>query len=290
MIILCVTNCPPALRGDLSKWLSEINTGVYVGKLSTRVREELWDRVCSNMKNGQATMVYSANTEQGYAFLVHNTTWIPIDFEGITLMQKPLMQSDDMGQDNTLSQGFSKASKYEKIKHLKNNKDSPEYVVVDVETTGLDYDRDRIVEVALIRIRENEIVDQFQCYINTGTDIPANVEGKAGIADSMVVRQEISEDAAFEKISKFIGNDLVVGYDVQFHVNFIQKLGKQIGKELIIKRTRDILRMVRRKLDDLENYDLKSVAEYFSLNAGNVHRALINCILAHRIYSKLNEI
>ncbi len=151
MIILCVTNCPPALRGDLSKWLSEINTGVYVGKLSTRVREELWDRVCSNMKNGQATMVYSANTEQGYAFLVHNTTWIPIDFEGITLMQKPLMQSDDMGQDNTLPQGFSKASKYEKIKHLKNNKDSPEYVVVDVETTGLDYDRDRIVEVALIR-------------------------------------------------------------------------------------------------------------------------------------------
>ena len=65
--------------------------------------------------------------------------------------------------------------------------------------------------MALIRIRENEIVDQFQCYINTGTDIPANVEGKAGIADSMVVRQEISEDAAFEKISKFIGNDLVVG-------------------------------------------------------------------------------
>ncbi len=290
MIILCVTNCPPALRGDLSKWLSEINTGVYVGKLSTRVREELWDRVCGNIKNGQATMVYSANNEQGYAFLVHNTTWIPIDFEGITLMQKPLVHTEVMKQDNILPQGFSKASKYEKIKHLKKNKDSPEYVVVDVETTGLDYDRDRIVEVALLRVRENEIIDQFQCYIDIGTDILDNLEGKIGIADNIVDQQGISEDVVFEKISKFIGTDLVVGYDVQFHVNFLQKLGKRIGKELIIKRTKDILRMVRRKLDDLDNYDLKSVAEYFSLNTGNGHRALINCILAHRIYSKLNEI
>ena len=90
MIVLCVTDCPPKLRGDLSKWLSEVNTGVYVGRLSARVREELWERVCDNIKNGQATMVYSTNNEQGYVFLTHNTTWVPIDYEGITLMRRPL--------------------------------------------------------------------------------------------------------------------------------------------------------------------------------------------------------
>ena len=58
MIVLCVTNCPPGLRGDLSKWLNEINAGVYVGRLSARVREELWDRVCIHIKNGQATRDY----------------------------------------------------------------------------------------------------------------------------------------------------------------------------------------------------------------------------------------
>ena len=59
MIVLCVMNCPPGLRGDLSKWLNEVNTGVYVGSLNARVREELWERVCSHIKSGQATMVYS---------------------------------------------------------------------------------------------------------------------------------------------------------------------------------------------------------------------------------------
>ena len=66
MIVLSVANCPAGLRGDLSKWLCEINTGVYVGRINARVREELWERVCKNIKNGQATMVYSVNNEQGY--------------------------------------------------------------------------------------------------------------------------------------------------------------------------------------------------------------------------------
>ena len=55
-----MTNCPPRLRGDLSKWLCEINTGVYVGNVSSRVRDAVWDRVCQNLKNGQATLVYTA--------------------------------------------------------------------------------------------------------------------------------------------------------------------------------------------------------------------------------------
>ena len=290
MIVLCVTNCPPGLRGDLSKWLNEINAGVYVGRLSARVREELWDRVCIHIKNGQATMVYSTTNEQGYAFLAHNTTWIPVDFEGITLMQKPLIQMEPEEQDNLLPQGFSKASKFEKLSHLKSSKESSGYVVVDVETTGRDFDKDRIMEVALLKIRESEIVERFQCFIKSGVGFPADAERLTDITDDTIEKQGIGEEDALKKISEFIGNDLIVGYDVQFHVNFIQKLAKRVGKDITIKKTRDILRMVRRELDDLENYKLETVAEYFSLNTGNVHRALINCILAHRIYCKLNEL
>ena len=63
-----MTNCPPRLRGDLSKWLCEINTGVYVGNVSSRVRDAVWDRVCQNLKNGQATLVYTAAGEQRMEF------------------------------------------------------------------------------------------------------------------------------------------------------------------------------------------------------------------------------
>ena len=78
-----MTDCPPRLRGNLSKWLCEINTGVYVGQLSSRVRDALWDRVCKNLQTGRATMVYTTNGEQKMDFRVHNTSWTPVDFDGI---------------------------------------------------------------------------------------------------------------------------------------------------------------------------------------------------------------
>ena len=90
MIVITLTSCPPKLRGDLSKWLCEINTGVYVGNLSARVRDGLWLRVCENLDNGKATMVYSSNNEQHLEFCVHNGEWIPTDFDGITLIKRPL--------------------------------------------------------------------------------------------------------------------------------------------------------------------------------------------------------
>ena len=89
MIVVTLSDCPARLRGDLTKWLIEINTGVYVGQVSARVRDELWDRICEHVKDGRATMVFSARNEQGLQFRVHNTTWEPVDFDGITLMRRP---------------------------------------------------------------------------------------------------------------------------------------------------------------------------------------------------------
>ncbi len=290
MIVLCVTNCPPRLRGDLSKWLSEINTGVYVGKLSAKVRGELWDRVCENIKSGQATMVYSTNNEQGYTFLTHNTTWTPVDYEGLILMQKPLGQNDGDEQNLFLRPGFSKASRDEKAGYCRRQSKSSSYVVVDVETTGLNYVEDRIVEIGLLKVFENTIKDEFRCFIQSDKCISAEFTELTGITEKMIEEQGIGEKDAFAKIQKFIGDEIIVGYNVQFDVNFIQKLAERVGERIIVKRTKDILSIARRKLDDLENYRLETVASYFSLEVSNLHRALSDCILTYGIYVKLNDL
>ena len=88
MIVIMLSDCPPKVRGDLSKWLCEINTGVFVGNVSSRVREEVWQRICENIKSGQATMVFSAPGEQKMDFRVHNTTWEPVELDGIKLMRR----------------------------------------------------------------------------------------------------------------------------------------------------------------------------------------------------------
>ena len=106
-----MTNCPPKLRGDLSKWLCEINTGVYVGNVSSRVRDALWERVCQNLKNGQATMVFTTAGEQRMDFRTHNTTWEMVDFDGIKLMRRPLPQMEQNQLD--LKPGFSKAAQWQ---------------------------------------------------------------------------------------------------------------------------------------------------------------------------------
>ncbi len=114
MIVVSMTDCPPRLRGDLSKWLCEINTGVYVGHLSSRVRDELWQRICENLSTGRATMVFSSDGEQHMDFRVHNTGWEPVDFDGLKLMRRPLPDHIPERLDQTLKPGFSKAETWRK--------------------------------------------------------------------------------------------------------------------------------------------------------------------------------
>lgn len=89
MIVLVVTACPAGLRGDLTKWLSEISPGVFVGRPSARIRELLWDRTVDLCKDGRALLVQNSDNEQGLEFRTHRHTWQPTDFDGVTLMMRP---------------------------------------------------------------------------------------------------------------------------------------------------------------------------------------------------------
>lgn len=89
MIVVVLSACPVGLRGDLTRWLLEISAGVFVGKVSARVREHLWNRITTTCSDGSALMVYSADNEQRLEFKVHRHPWEPVDFEGVKLMMRP---------------------------------------------------------------------------------------------------------------------------------------------------------------------------------------------------------
>lgn len=117
MVVVTLNNCPNALRGDLTKWLLEIDSGVYVGQVSSRIRDNLWSRICELIKDGKATMVYSTRNEQHLDFRVHGSVWEPIDFEGIKLILRP--SPARMLKLGKLRLGYSKASKYRKSKRYR---------------------------------------------------------------------------------------------------------------------------------------------------------------------------
>jgi CRISPR-associated protein Cas2 len=89
VVVIVLTACPAGLRGHLTRWLLEISAGVFVGKVSARVRDELWNRVQELAKDGRGLMVYQDDSEQGLAFAVHRHHWEPVDMDGLHLMLRP---------------------------------------------------------------------------------------------------------------------------------------------------------------------------------------------------------
>jgi CRISPR-associated protein Cas2 len=87
MLVIVVENVPPRLRGRLAVWLLEVRAGVYVGTVSRRVREMIWETVIKGIDEGNAVMAWSMNTESGFDFL----TWganrrEPVEIDGLKLV------------------------------------------------------------------------------------------------------------------------------------------------------------------------------------------------------------
>jgi CRISPR-associated protein Cas2 len=87
MLVIVVENAPPRVRGRLAVWLLEVRAGVYVGKTSRRVREMIWSQVEKGIKDGNAVMAWSTNTESGFDFLtLGKNRRIPKEMDGIKLV------------------------------------------------------------------------------------------------------------------------------------------------------------------------------------------------------------
>ena len=246
-----MTNCPPKLRGDLSKWLCEINTGVYVGNVSSRVRDALWERVCQNLKNGQATMVFTTAGEQRMDFRTHNTTWEMVDFDGIKLMRRPLPQMEQNQLD--LRPGFSKAAQWQAARKAgRTQRGRADYTVIGVEK------------------------------------VPAEITALTGLS-AAELQQGTEPREALQRFLTFLGKDPLVGHNIAFDLEFLRMACKQYGFPILTNHQTDLAQLARRKLSRVANYKLATLAQHFQLAEKVEHRALPDCRLIQQVYCKLKE-
>ncbi|ACK70865.1 CRISPR-associated protein Cas2 [Gloeothece citriformis PCC 7424] len=88
MVVFVVENVANSLRGELSRWLFEVKAGVFTGKVSALVRDELWQYIADKVGTGSALMIYSTNNEQGFsAKVIGNRTRTLEDIEGLLLVK-----------------------------------------------------------------------------------------------------------------------------------------------------------------------------------------------------------
>ena len=91
MIVMVLERVTPSLRGELTRWLIQPKTGVFVGRVSARVRDLLWEKIVKSKGAGAALLVYQDATEQGFSIRTSGRTSKTIeDFEGIFLPKTPI--------------------------------------------------------------------------------------------------------------------------------------------------------------------------------------------------------
>lgn len=298
MVVVVLTDCPPKLRGDLSKWFFEINTGVYVGNVSARVRERIWERICENIKHGQATMVYSASGEQKMEFCVHNTSWKIVDFDGIKLMQRPLPKQMRMEQDERApfsQEGFSKASQYGKIRRIQKAEEraaqqQDSYIVLDIETTGLSHLSDEIIEIGALRVEDGKPTEEFHSLIQCKQKPPEAIKKLTGITDEEMLNSGRELRIVLQELLKFLSDQQLVCHNASFDLNFIQAACRKENLPVPKNKCIDTMILAKRRLKGMRDYKLQTIAEKFSIDIKGEHRALKDCYITYGIYMKLNEI
>lgn len=283
--VITVKNAPMSLRGDLSKWMQEIATGVYVGNFNTKVREKIWLRVNETIGNGEATLSYYCRNEIGYNFDTKNTTQQVINHEGIPFVFLP-----NIDENNGIGMGFSNAKKMRNATKYSNrtgsNKKHEGYVVIDIETDGLDEENNSIIEIGAIKIKGNK-AESFSRLIRVEYELPRNIVNLTNITDEMLDESGGNKEEVLKDFFEFIEDLPIVGYNLSFDIKFIKyNLGK-LGLDIQNKQV-DLLPIVREKTT-LANYKLLTVAKHFGIAEKIPHRGLLDAGIILELSKKLNE-
>jgi len=99
MLVVVTENVPPRLRGRLAVWLLEIRAGVYVGDVSKRIREMIWEQITALAEIGNVAMAWATNTESGFDFQTFGKNRrVPIEYDGLRLVSfMPPEQKENKG-------------------------------------------------------------------------------------------------------------------------------------------------------------------------------------------------
>lgn len=100
MVVMVLQRVPPSLRGELTRWLLEPQSGVFVGTVSAMVRDKLWDKCCKSLRGGAMMQIWSTNTEQGFQMRTLGLTQREaVDMGGLQLIRIPHRQIESDPDD-----------------------------------------------------------------------------------------------------------------------------------------------------------------------------------------------
>lgn len=293
MIVITLSKVPPSLRGDLTKWYQEVQTGVYVGNVNAKVREQVWERIIRDIGSGQAVMVYNAQNELGYQFRTTRTDHEIVDFDGIPLLKR----LNQVKSPSSKKLGFSDAAKFHRIKmYSKRSKKSkayqvkmPLFVAVDVETTGLDLTKDDLISIGAIKKGEDGELKKLSLLIQTDRVISPEITKLTGLSTEILEKKGVSLQVALTRFLEFIDDALLVGYNLQFDDAFLSKSLKLVQEKTLHNQMIDLLPIVKKRNRFIDNYRLSTVLAEYDITNSTPHHADSDAEATFALAEKLIE-
>jgi len=163
-----------------------------------------------------------------------------------------------------------------------------DYVVIDLETTGLDPRFDEIIEIAGIKYSAGVEVARFESFVKPESKLPEFITELTGITDDML-RDAPPIERVLPDFLSFIGDTIVVGHNVNFDINFIYDFSQYLKLSPFCNDFVDTMRLCRRLYKDMENHKLHTLMTYLHIESSAQHRAMADCENTQACFVKMRE-
>ncbi|CAN5492756.1 hypothetical protein BH10ACI3_BH10ACI3_28040 [soil metagenome] len=161
------------------------------------------------------------------------------------------------------------------------------FVVFDLETTGAKAPPCRITEIGAYRVKNGEVTDEFQTLVNPEMPIPRFITELTGISDDMVAGAPVFADVA-EDFLNFIGDSILVAHNSGFDMRFLNhEISRVFGDYKMANPCLCTVQLSRKLLPNILNHKLKTVAEHYSIDLVNHHRASADAYATAHIFVNL---
>lgn len=160
-----------------------------------------------------------------------------------------------------------------------------EYVKLDLETTGLEPKRDRIIEIGAVKVCDGVVTGEYTTLIDPQMEIPDRIYQLTGISNEMVQGKPLIGEALGEFL-EFCGELPLLGHNILFDYSFVKHQAVNCGLEFE-KEAVDTLKIARVVLPELPSRSLQNLRQYFEIPQEDAHRALEDARTTYHLYERL---